>query len=230
VYEHHSTEPVSRDDRRADPRAATVFRPVLIEAQGQSVFCLVRNLSATGMRAKVYSAFAENTSVVVEFAEGQQVQGNLIWQRDDHIGVRFARPIDVYHVLGSISQKLSPGRVNRPLRLSVDCSGELEIGGRTLAMQVQDISQRGLKVRASFVRPGDEVIVRLPSLDPRKAIVRWTQPSLAGLAVVRPLSFDELARWVVEQQMGDDLHQAPHAASDEADRALIETGVLGRAG
>lgn len=216
MSQHPSIGRATPNERRSEPRAATVFRPVLVEAAGRSAFCLVRNLSTAGMRAKVYGAFAPNTSVIVEFGDGERVEGALIWQRDDHVGIRFDRPIDIYAVLENVSKRVTRGRINRALRLSVDCEGQLEIESRRLAMRVLDISQRGLKVRTSFVRPGDEVLVRLDGLDERKAIVRWTQPGLAGLAFVRPLSFDELARWVVEQQMGSDLVEVPHLLSDEA--------------
>lgn len=198
-------------DRRSEPREATVFRPVLIDAEGFASFCLVRNLSPTGMRAKVYSAFAIDTALVIQFSESELIAGTLIWQKDDHIGVRFEQPIDVSDVLATISKKGARGKLNRALRLSIDCKGELELGGRTLSIEVLDISQRGLKIRTSFLRPGDEVSVRLASLDQRKAIVRWTQPGSAGLNFVRPLSFDELGQWVVSQQMGGDRHDALQA-------------------
>jgi hypothetical protein len=68
---------------------------------------------------------------------------------------------------------------------------------------LQDISQKGAKIRASFVRSGDEVTLCLAGLEPRKALVRWTRLGAAGLNFVRPFGFDELGEWVIAQQLRD---------------------------
>ena len=73
------------------------------------------------------------------------------------------------------------------------------IADRTLAIDVRDISQRGIKARTSYVRTGDEVTVRLEGLEPRKAVVQWTGPGSAGLVFLRPFGFEELAAWVVSR-------------------------------
>jgi hypothetical protein len=67
---------------------------------------------------------------------------------------------------------------------------------------VQDISQRGVKVQASLLQPGDEVELQLDGLERRKAMVSWIQTGIAGLTFLRALSFEELARWAAEQECG----------------------------
>lgn len=105
-------------------------------------------------------------------------------------------------LLSDLVRKLPDGKVSRAPRLPIQCKAELAIADRTLVIELRDISQRGIKACASFVRPGDEVQVKLPGLEPRKAIVRWTRPELAGLNFLRPLSLDELAHWAIKQQAG----------------------------
>ena len=214
-------------DRRAEHRAATVFRPVLIRVDGFATFCLVRNLSPAGMRAKVYSEFEIGTRVMIQFGEDELVPGKIVWQKLDHIGVRFDHPIEVSEILSNISRRITRGKRNRALRLPINCMAELEFSGRTLSIGVQNISQRGLKICTSFVRPGDEVRITLSCLDSRKAIVRWTRPNMAGLNFVRPLSFDELARWVVGQQPCDRLHDSALPTDRQTDHLLVETGDSG---
>ena len=198
-----STVDVSTGDQRSEERTATVFRPVIIETDEFAGFCLVRNLSPNGMRGRVYTSFAEGLVISVRFSPEILVQGTLIWCKDEHVGVHFDEPIDVAHVLSDLAKKLVDGKINRAPRLQIECSAELCIGDRTLAIQVQDISQRGIKAAASFIRPGDEVQVRLKGLE-RKAIVRWTQGGAAGLNFIRPLSFEELAHWVIRQQTDEE--------------------------
>lgn len=207
-------------ERRSEARGATVFRPVLIETEDFAGFCLVRNLSSRGLRGKVYTTFAPRQPITVQFTCDELVRGTLIWCKDNHIGVTFDQPVDVPQVLANLAQKEIDGRINRSLRLPIQCTGELMIEGRAHGAEVQDISQRGLKVLTSFVRPGEELTVNLEGLERRKAIVRWSQAGMAGLNFLRPLSFGELAQWVVERQMGQDRH-ADVDVSEPAMVALI---------
>lgn len=205
--DYRSTTDASLSDNRSEERTATVFRPVIIETDQFAGFCLVRNLSPNGMRGRVYTSFAEGLAITVQFSPEKIVTGTLIWCKDEHVGVKFDEPIDVSRVLSDLARTLAEGKINRAPRLQIECSAELTIGDRTLAIKLQDISQRGIKASASFIRPGDEVQVRLEGLH-RKAIVRWTQGGIAGLNFVRPLSFEELAHWVIRQQSGGSIADA----------------------
>lgn len=198
----HNTSSSAINERRSEQRGATVFRPVLIETEDFAGFCLVRNLSSQGMQGKVYTTFAAAQPVSILFSDDAIVRGQLVWCEGEHIGVRFDKAIDVPEMLAHLAQKQIDGRPTRPLRLAVHSNAELLVEGRRIHAEVQDISQKGVKVRTSFVRPGEEILVELQAMAPRKAIVRWSQAGVAGLNFVRPLSFDELAHWVVGQQMG----------------------------
>jgi hypothetical protein len=190
------------NERRSAARTATVFRPVLIETEEFAGFCLVRNLSQTGMMGHVYTSFVGNLPVTLHFDPEVTVAGTLQWCKEGRIGVQFEQALDVDAVLARLAKKRFQGKINRAPRLQLQCDGELIIGDRSLSIEVQDVSQRGIKVRASFIRPGDEVYVEMNGLERRKAVVRWTQNGTAGLNFVQPLSFEQLARWVVEQQAG----------------------------
>ena len=197
-------------ERRSETRGATVFRPVLIETDGFAGFCLVRNLSPQGMRAKVYTAFSTNECLTLRFNSDVAVAGRLVWCDADHIGVKFDRAIDVSQVLAALGTRRVDGRINRALRLPLQAPAELVIEDRIIAIELQDISQKGVKVTSSIlVRTGEEVRIRLPRMEPRKAVVRWSQAGSMGLNFARPLSFDELALWVVEQQMAGSLGEVP---------------------
>ena len=187
-------------DRRSEERAASVFRPVLIETDEFAGFCLVRNLSSLGLMGRVYTSFAEGMVMTVQFHPDKSVEGKIVWCKDGEMGVQFNHIIDVDQVLSEVSRNLVDGKINRAPRLQLQCKAELAIGDRILGIELQDISQRGIKASASFIKPGDEVQIRLEGLEPRKGLVRWTQPGTAGLNFYRPLSFEELARWVIEQQ------------------------------
>ena len=189
-------------ERRVNARTATVFRPVLIETAEFSSFCLVRNLSEMGIMGHVYTDLAENLPVTIHFGQATKVSGTLVWSAGGRVGVRFRHSVDVDGILAVLAAKIVNGKLNRAPRLRIRCHAKLGIGDRTLAIEVQDVSQRGIKITASFILPGDELYVEMSGIERRKAIVRWTKDGAAGLHFVRPLSFEQLANWVVDYQTG----------------------------
>ncbi len=192
-------EPGQFDDRRSDKRTTTVYRPVLIETEEITGFCLLRNISSEGMMGRFHTEFPANTAVTVQFNAHLSARGKVSWSGDGMIGIQFAAPIDVPRILHGLSTSPLRGKINRAPRLQVQANIQIILNGRTVPVEVQDISQKGLKVRTAFLRSGDEVTVLLDGLDPKKAVVRWTDPQLAGLNFIQPLAFDQLSEWVIRQ-------------------------------
>lgn len=190
-------------DRRRDNRTTAVYRPVLLEAEGFTGFCLLRNLSPSGMMGVAFAHFAQGEAVSIQFVPGHVVSGRIAWSKDSRIGVEFDEEIDLVGSLRTMGSTYVESQLNRAPRLQIHCVGEAQVGDSRWTMEVQDISQRGLKVLLPGVRPGDEVTVMLPGMEPRKAIVRWSKGSVAGLNFLRPVAFEELARWAIYCQTGD---------------------------
>lgn len=213
-------EPGQFEDRRSNCRTTTVYRPVLIESEEIAGFCLLRNVSSEGMMGRFYTEFAANTPVVVQFNPFLTARGKVSWSGDGRIGIQFAAPIDVQGILLSLSSSPLKGKANRAPRLQIQTEIRIDLDGRTVSAEVQDISQKGLKVRTSYLRSADEVTVLLDGLEPKKAVVRWTQPQLAGLNFVQPLAFDQLGEWVIRQ------HERTMHISARAGMAASELGQI----
>lgn len=192
-------EPGQFEERRSDRRTTTVYRPVLIETDEIAGFCLLRNISAEGMMGRFHTKFAPDTAVSVQFNPCLSASGKVSWSGDGMIGIRFASPIDVPQILLGLSTSPLKGKVNRAPRLQMQATIQIVLDGRTVPVEVQDISQKGLKVRTACLRSGDEITVLLDGLAPKKAVVRWTQPQQVGLNFVQPLAFDQLGEWVIWQ-------------------------------
>ena len=196
-HENFPIDDAEAQERRDGSRTTSVYRPVLIEFEGFAGFCLIRNLSPGGMMGQVYTEFTPELSVTVHISPEIIVNGQIVWSKDQRIGVQFEREIDVEEVLKELGSKYIGSKLNRAPRLQIQCSGELRIGNESIAMELQDISQRGTKVAVPHLKAGEEVVVLLDGLDPHKALVRWSQRGTAGLNFVRPLGFEELARWAI---------------------------------
>ena len=200
--EHEFPEDPGSDERRKDNRTTAVYRPVLLETEGFTGFCLLRNLSTSGMMGIAYAQFAEGEAVSIQFMPGHVVTGEIVWSRDGRIGVKFDEEIDLAGSLKTMGSTYVESGLNRAPRLQIDCEGEAVVGDTRWKIRIQDISQRGIKTVLPSVRPGEEVTILLPGMEPRKAIVRWSQNDQVGLNFVRPIAFEELARWAIGQQSG----------------------------
>jgi hypothetical protein len=117
------------------------------------------------------------------------------------VGIRFEEPVDVTAILSGFGEPADGGKVSRAPRLTLSGHATIAARDRLETVELQDISQRGVKVRTSLLSAGDEVTILLDGLDARKAVVRWTRLGSAGLNFLRPLGFDELGEWVISRQL-----------------------------
>lgn len=199
-HEEAAADALLAGERRAEDRTTAVYRPVLVETEEFAGFCLVKNLSPGGLMGVVYAQFAAEQPVTIQFHPLHVVSGMIVWSREGKIGVRFHEKIDVAAVLRNLASTRVGTLINRAPRLPVECRGALEIEGKSLPITILDISQRGIKAAAPFLKTDDDVLVRLEGMEPRMAQVRWTQGGMAGLHFTSPVGFEELARWVIEWQ------------------------------
>lgn len=177
-----------------------MFWPVLIRFDDFTGLSLIRNLSPHGMMARVYAQLAPEQVISVQFNQDTVVDARVVWSNGQRIGVEFDREIDVDAILSRFGRQNNGTGEDRAPRLQIDCGCEILTESGTLAVDVRDISQRGVKIATSRLRPGDEVTIHLPRMRPKKAVVRWVQQETAGLNFLDPLGFEDLARWVIEQQ------------------------------
>lgn len=182
---------------------AIVDFPVLIVAADSSSFCLVRELSPAVLSGATCAEFTEGLQVAVLFTAELSAAGRIVRCMDGAIRVKFNQPIDIDDVLAAIAWAGGSGKAIRIPPIKVRAAGQAIRHDAEIPFEVQDISQHGARLLAADLQPGDEVTVRLGSLTPRKAMVRWTQPGVAGVSFAPALEFDELARWVIREQFGD---------------------------
>lgn len=189
-------------DRRGAPRQAMVYRPILIEVDQLQGFFLVRNISETGMMGQFYTRCGVDTPVRVHVGEALVVTGAVIWSDGLGMGIKFDTEVNVSEILARMSRPSHEGKVQRALRVNIAALGHIVSNGRTVPVETIDISQKGVKLRSPYLQKGDEVVVSLDGLEPRMGLVRWARGGTAGLNFIRPLSFDSLSMWVIEQQSG----------------------------
>lgn len=192
-----------RSENRAEPRARLIHRPVLIETDQLATFCLAKNISTSGLMVQFPIDCALDAPVKVHFNDFNSVEGSIVWSSNGAIGIKFETALDVEQMLADLAQPRQRGKVNRGLRLPIKVRGEISYRGRIVPVELVDISQKGVKLRSPFLGQGDEVVLNIDGLEPRKAITKWADGGLAGLNFLRPLDFARLGEWAVRAQAGE---------------------------
>jgi hypothetical protein len=192
--------PARPADRRGEPRQLTILRVgALIAAQGREL-CLIRNISAGGLMAHVYSPHKEGDPVTVELRNNIQIPGHILWVDDSNVGIRFDSTIDVEDMLADQPQ-LDNGWKPRPPRVEVDRLATLRVGARLYGVNTRDISQGGVKIETDQpIESGTAVVLNLDRFRPLHGVVRWCAGGSAGIAFNEVIPFQELIAWLKPTQ------------------------------
>lgn len=190
--------PAANQDCTREPlsRRLTTLRVGTITVAGTRELCLIRNVSAGGMRAYVYSPLAVGDAVTVELKTDRQTHGTVSWTRDNDVGVQFDEQIDVEDLLAATMPGSNP-RSGRMPRIEVDRLGELRIGSRLYPINTCDMSQGGVRVEIDHpLEVGEAVVLSLSKLRPIEGAVRWYKNGMGGIAFNQVIPFHELMRWL----------------------------------
>jgi hypothetical protein len=188
-------------DRRSHERFVTVFRLAkLIGAREE--FCLVRNVSAGGLKAQAFSPKVVGDRLTVDLGDELPRPAQVAWVEGDSVGISFDKKIDVARALSKAPQ---PGRSRaRPIRLTVGLDATVTVGKTDEKCQLVDISQGGAKLAIdAALRPGDDLVLQVPGLGRLICVVRWTRKGNVGVAFPGQVPYRRLAPWVGGLSRGD---------------------------
>jgi hypothetical protein len=183
-------------ERRGDERLLKILRVGTLIIDGRRELCLIRNISAGGVMAHVYSQLAPGQKVTVELKATQPVSGHVVWVREANAGIQFDTAMDVADLLANPAV-LDNGWRPRTPRVEIDRMATLRAGARTYWVHARDISQSGVKVETDNPPAADtEIMVALDGLRPLAGIVRWSSDTACGIAFNQLIPFGELIDWL----------------------------------
>ncbi|HST36493.1 MAG TPA: PilZ domain-containing protein [Allosphingosinicella sp.] len=183
-------------ERRHDERHLKILRVGTLIVDGRRELCLIRNISAGGVMAHVYSPLKVGRRVSIELKTHQPVEGHVVWVREANAGIQFDDRMDVTELLANPA-KLDNGWRPRTPRVEVDRMATLRCGARTHWVHARDISQSGVKVETDLPpAEGAEVVVTMEGFRPLHGVVRWQTDGACGIAFNQLIPFGELIAWL----------------------------------
>jgi hypothetical protein len=185
------------EERRKESRYTLVLRAGLLEQDGRSFFCLVRNISVSGLELKFYARPTLHSDAVLRVADEPPVKGRIVWINEDRAGISFHAELDAPTLL-RVRQKLRPNRRRAIPRMSVEASASVRAGGRIRQAVVCDISSLGARLRTDFpsLSTGDRAVVELTDLPSINAYVRWSDGEECGVIFETPIPMQIIAHWI----------------------------------
>ena len=183
-------------DRRKQSRHMTILRVGTLIIDGRRELCLIRNISAGGVMAHVYSQLAIGQQLALELKTNQRISGEVAWIEESNVGIAFTELADVEELLATQSTLENGWRPRLP-RVEVDRLATLRIGSRTYGVSTRDISQGGVKIETDQpFETGDEIVLTLDKFRPLQGVVRWYNDGLCGISFNQVIPFHELMAWL----------------------------------
>jgi PilZ domain len=190
------TAEASVEDRRRSVRHPAVNQVAKIRLpSGREELCLLRDISAEGLKAEVYIPLERGVAIDIELRTAHTVRGRVVWAANNEIGVAFDAAIPAAAMLAHCSFEANGGSL-RPPRLKVNLRGLFRIGADARMVSIGNISQAGLQIEAARpLRVGTQCSIALPGLPARAAAICWWREGHAGLMLTEPFDYPDFARW-----------------------------------
>ena len=183
-------------ERRKEARYTLILRAGVLDQAGKTSFCLVKNISTTGVQLKTYSKPLLEVTASVRVADEPPIAGHIAWINGDNAGMSLDDELDAATLL-RVQQKLRPNKRRALPRVNVDGAAILRTGGHIIRATVRDISSLGARVRLEAqLSPGTRTIVEFSELPSIRAYVRWSDGDEVGLAFETPIPMQIIAHWL----------------------------------
>jgi hypothetical protein len=185
-----SGQEINYDDLRAAPRFALLIRSAKLICDSGEYLCIVRDVSASGVRLRLFHALPAQEQMTLELSTGERFTIDRVWEREDHAGFRFVDEIDVHRFINE-----SGPYKKRALRLSIRFPAVVTVNGESIDVTICNLSREGARIESAhrFAR-GQKLTVQARGIPAIMGIVRWRREPDYGVVFQQLFTFEELAR------------------------------------
>lgn len=182
---------------RGAPRVGVMIRPAKLLTPEGEFLCVVRDVSETGMSARVFHEMPDCGEVMIELQNGDQYVAEIVWQAEGKIGLRFEHQADLARLVECPSQYSK-----RPIRVRVDVPARVSSLTGQADVSIEDISGQGAKISCEERLPlSGNITLHAAGLPETRAKIRWRRNGQYGLVFVDTLQMAELAEAVRVMQL-----------------------------
>lgn len=186
-----SSQPIQGGaELRGAPRFALMLRSAKLIAGDGEYLCIIRDVSETGIKLRLFHAVPRIGTLMIETASGQHYPMELVWEANNEAGFRFANRIDV----DAFVSEAGP-YPKRPLRLRVHHAATLRFEGHSMDVTILDISRQGARIESSTkLAIGQKFWLEARELPLFQGTVCWRRMPDYGVVFGQVMGLEELAR------------------------------------
>lgn len=177
-------------EMRGAERLTLMLRVAKIIGEDSELPCIIRDVSMTGVRLRLFHPLAAETRLALELGNGDYYFVEKVWERGDEAGFRFASPIDV---AGFVAEASPYPR--RQVRLRTHIAAVLASRGSIQDVILRDLSQNGARIEIAGALDFDQRLrLDAPGLPSIEARVRWCSHPEYGVVFEGGFRLDDFAR------------------------------------
>jgi hypothetical protein len=187
---------LSVEELRSAPRFTLLIRSAKLVCQSGEYLCIIRDVSATGLRLRIFHALPPSEKYELELASGERFEVERVWEAQDHAGFRFADWIDVKDFIAEASPY-----PKRSLRIRLEFPAQIDVESGAAHVTVRDLSREGARIETNLpLAIRQKVKLSGRGLPPIIGNVCWRSTNSYGLVFQQVFTFEELARLVAQLQ------------------------------
>ena len=181
---------------RAAARSSLMCRTAKILCESGEYVCVVRDVSETGTRLRLFHVPPPDRHLFLELANGDRYAMERVWMRDGDVGFRFSCAIDVERFIAEPSPY-----PRRPIRLKLQRPADILADGVTVPAVLLDLSQQGARIEAGRKFALEQKLwLAVDGQPERFGCVRWRTGYTHGLVLQQSFRLDELAYYALALQ------------------------------
>ncbi|HMO68870.1 MAG TPA: PilZ domain-containing protein [Novosphingobium sp.] len=186
-------------DLRGAPRFSLLIRAAKLVSEQGEFLCVVRDVSETGVRLKLFHPLPAQARLALELGNGEIYFIEKVWEDGDHAGFRFSAPIDVAAFIAEPET-----RPRKEVRLSLRARARLDAGPLIEMVTLTSLSQHGAGFEAqSHLAVGELIKLTCPGMPALIGTVAWRSSPGYGVVFQSYVGMAELARMAAALQTGE---------------------------
>jgi len=134
-----SEQSLSVADQRGARRVALFIRTAKLIADGREYLCVIRDVSASGVRVRTFHPIPQHQTLLLETDRGDRHLVELVWRTRDHAGFRFFEEVDVQRFVEDKHAAFPRRRIRMDLALDAWLYADCQLS----KVVIRNISQQG---------------------------------------------------------------------------------------
>lgn len=196
------------EDRRQSTRFVTLIRAAKLETDRGELVCVIRDVSAGGIRLRCFHGFPEGNLTLL-LQNGDSYPLEMVRPGEREASFRFPDEVDVARLLKEVSD-----HPKRRIRVNLNVRGRVNKAGHKYSAVIHNLSQQGALIESDAKLAIDELIIlELGENERIAAKVRWREDGTYGLIFETVYSLEQFAILIARFQAPDLLESEEKTAA-----------------